>query len=166
MLGVEYLQWAASTLPQSQATLRVAVGTPVHTCPNCGRCYKFRSTLKRHLTYECGRASKSFRCSHCDKRISRLDNLRTHELTHRPLPARIEDTKSEPGLVLPPYQMVSYDGSSVQEIHDASIPAPAVILGSPGSSTQENSQSSFILTSLLSRDPLNSSSQDSQVNYQ
>lgn len=54
----------------------------VHACPMCGRCYKIRSTLNRHIRYECGMARKKLACEICGKKFSRPDNLKQHEQTH------------------------------------------------------------------------------------
>lgn len=53
-----------------------------HACPMCGRCYKIRSTLNRHIRYECGMARKKLACEICGKKFSRPDNLKQHEQTH------------------------------------------------------------------------------------
>lgn len=54
----------------------------IHICPRCGRCYKIRSTLNRHIRYECGIARKKLACEICGKKFSRPDNLKQHEQTH------------------------------------------------------------------------------------
>ncbi|KAG8233647.1 hypothetical protein J437_LFUL013608 [Ladona fulva] len=55
----------------------------LHPCHRCGRPYKTRSTLNRHLRYECGGAGRRFECPICLKRISRPDTFRQHALIHR-----------------------------------------------------------------------------------
>ncbi|XP_071449191.1 longitudinals lacking protein, isoforms H/M/V isoform X6 [Hetaerina americana] len=75
--------------PSSGVAERDAGGDPsspssrLHPCPRCGRPYKTRSTLNRHLRYECGGAGRRFECPICLKRISRPDTFRQHALIHR-----------------------------------------------------------------------------------
>lgn len=54
----------------------------IHICSRCGRSYKIRSTLNRHMRYECGIARKKLACEICGKKFSRPDNLKQHEQTH------------------------------------------------------------------------------------
>lgn len=46
-------------------------------CPNCSRWYNYRSSLYRHLKYECGK-DKSFQCSLCSHRTKRQKDLNRH----------------------------------------------------------------------------------------
>ena len=47
-------------------------------CPNnCGRKYKNKCHLSRHLKYECG-VPKRFSCSMCNKRFAQRDSYRSH----------------------------------------------------------------------------------------
>lgn len=55
-----------------------------HECQLCGRTYKRRHHLVRHLRYECGPARKQQQCAICGKRYSRPDTLQEHYvLYHR-----------------------------------------------------------------------------------
>jgi uncharacterized Zn-finger protein len=54
----------------------------LHVCQLCGKSYKSRSTLNRHLRYECGRARFKLECSICGRKFSRPDNLRQHAGIH------------------------------------------------------------------------------------
>lgn len=56
----------------------------LHVCQLCGKSYKSRSTLNRHLRYECGRARFKLECSVCGRKFSRPDNLRQHAGIHVP----------------------------------------------------------------------------------
>jgi hypothetical protein len=53
-----------------------------HQCPLCGRTYKRRHHLVRHLRYECGPARKRQQCAICGKRYSRPDTLQEHYVLH------------------------------------------------------------------------------------
>lgn len=57
-------------------------GIQLHVCQLCGKSYKSRSTLNRHLRYECGKARFKLECSVCGRKFSRPDNLRQHAGTH------------------------------------------------------------------------------------
>jgi len=59
-------------------------GIQLHVCHLCGKSYKSRSTLNRHLRYECGRARFKLECSICGRKFSRPDNLRQHAGIHMP----------------------------------------------------------------------------------
>lgn len=46
-------------------------------CERCGKCYKHKGDLTRHLRYECG-LEPQFSCPHCPHRTKRKQDLRTH----------------------------------------------------------------------------------------
>ncbi|KAL1451808.1 hypothetical protein WDU94_006148, partial [Cyamophila willieti] len=46
-------------------------------CPSCDRTYSSRSSLKRHLNYECGKLP-SFQCSQCNYATKRKTSLASH----------------------------------------------------------------------------------------
>lgn len=48
-------------------------------CPKCGKIYKQKQTLTRHLTYECGQDPK-FVCEVCLKKFKQKIHLRSHFL--------------------------------------------------------------------------------------
>lgn len=64
----------------SAAQVFAVAGDPcgMHVCPRCGRTYKLRTLLRRHLQYECGQARKRLECSVCRRRFSRPDSLHRH----------------------------------------------------------------------------------------
>lgn len=49
-------------------------------CPNCGRNYKHKFTLTRHLKYECGR-SAGMKCSLCKYQSKYQSNVNKHYRT-------------------------------------------------------------------------------------
>lgn len=53
-----------------------------HSCLNCGRNYKKRCTLNRHIRYECGSARKSLVCYLCGRLYTRPDTLIEHIQKH------------------------------------------------------------------------------------
>lgn len=47
-------------------------------CPNgCGRKYKYKRGLQRHLYYECGK-EKQFKCDICSKTFAHNDKRKRH----------------------------------------------------------------------------------------
>ena len=48
-----------------------------HRCPKCGRLYRWKSTLDRHLRLECGKEPQ-FQCPYCPYRAKRKSNLEKH----------------------------------------------------------------------------------------
>lgn len=52
--------------------------TDAISCPqNCGKSYKFISSLNKHLKYECN-TTPQFKCQFCEKMCKRPDNLKSH----------------------------------------------------------------------------------------
>lgn len=50
----------------------------LYPCPNnCGKRYKFKSSLSGHFKYECGK-SPMYKCPYCKKRCSLKGNLKRH----------------------------------------------------------------------------------------
>ncbi|KAJ9593508.1 hypothetical protein L9F63_014938 [Diploptera punctata] len=50
-------EWNSPTSENSDIVL-------IHPCPHCTKRYKFRTSLYRHLKFECGK-EPTFRCPHC-----------------------------------------------------------------------------------------------------
>ncbi|KAK7573702.1 hypothetical protein V9T40_010893 [Parthenolecanium corni] len=46
-------------------------------CPNCGKLYKYKFNLNRHIRYECG-VAKQFRCTECGRSFSQKSSLKSH----------------------------------------------------------------------------------------
>lgn len=46
-------------------------------CPNCGKLYKYKFNLNRHIRYECG-VAKQFRCAECGRSFSQKSSLKSH----------------------------------------------------------------------------------------
>ena len=49
-------------------------------CPICGKIYKHRGNMRRHVAYECGKQAR-FECSGCPRRFHQLSNLKRHFYT-------------------------------------------------------------------------------------
>lgn len=55
-------------------------------CINCGKIYKHRGNMRRHMVYECGKQAR-FQCSFCDRKFHQQSNLKRHfENKHTMLP--------------------------------------------------------------------------------
>lgn len=48
------------------------------SCQHCGKRYRWKSTLKRHETFECGGKEPVHQCPFCDYRAKQSGNLRVH----------------------------------------------------------------------------------------
>ncbi|XP_019881128.1 longitudinals lacking protein, isoforms A/B/D/L isoform X15 [Aethina tumida] len=46
-------------------------------CTNCGKIYKHRGNMRRHMVYECGKQAR-FQCSYCDRKFHQQSNLKRH----------------------------------------------------------------------------------------
>lgn len=46
-------------------------------CPQCGKLYKYKSSLTNHMKFECGLAPK-FHCNYCSYKTFQKGNLKTH----------------------------------------------------------------------------------------
>lgn len=46
-------------------------------CPQCGNVYKHKTSLYKHLKYECQK-EKQFQCWYCKKRFARKGHLQSH----------------------------------------------------------------------------------------
>ncbi|KAL1129457.1 hypothetical protein AAG570_013983, partial [Ranatra chinensis] len=49
----------------------------IHSCPTCGRLYKWKHSLKMHIKFECGKEPQ-FKCSFCNYRSKIKSNLKRH----------------------------------------------------------------------------------------
>lgn len=59
-----------------------------YECPQCGRTYKWRSSLKSHLQNECGKEPRCL-CPHCPYRCKVRSNLLKHVRNyHKPPPSQ------------------------------------------------------------------------------
>jgi DNA-directed RNA polymerase subunit RPC12/RpoP len=51
--------------------------THPYKCSQCGRIYMWKSTLQRHMKFECGK-EPNIRCPYCPYRTKRSDELKKH----------------------------------------------------------------------------------------
>lgn len=66
----------------SNAVIRTA-STGGYPCEECGKRYKHRGNMRRHMVYECGKQAQ-FSCSHCSRKFHQQSNLKRHfETQHR-----------------------------------------------------------------------------------
>jgi len=57
---------------------RDSQGDGHYGCGTCGRIYRYRSSLSRHINYECSDKAKQLECQYCGKKISLKCNLLKH----------------------------------------------------------------------------------------
>lgn len=53
------------------------LGSGPFQCTECGKCYSYQSTLRRHVKLECGK-SPQFHCVHCLYKTKRKCDLMRH----------------------------------------------------------------------------------------
>lgn len=91
--GLSWEQWSARlALPlvagmraAGHAALGPAPGEPGFTCPDCGRVYKLKSSLRNHQKWECGKEPQ-FQCPYCVYRAKQKMHIARHmERMHREL---------------------------------------------------------------------------------
>lgn len=59
------------------ASATTTISAPEHECSRCGRKYNHSSSLKRHMTLECGKEPR-FQCPYCPHRSKLKSNLYQH----------------------------------------------------------------------------------------
>ncbi|XP_034831693.1 longitudinals lacking protein, isoforms A/B/D/L-like [Maniola hyperantus] len=87
--GLSWEQWSARlALPlvtglRAAPALPPAPGEPSFTCPDCGRVYKLKSSLRNHQKWECGKEPQ-FQCPYCVYRAKQKMHIARHmERMHR-----------------------------------------------------------------------------------
>lgn len=84
--GLSWDQWSARLALPLVAGLRQlppAPGEPSFTCPDCGRVYKLKSSLRNHQKWECGKEPQ-FQCPYCVYRAKQKMHIARHmERMHR-----------------------------------------------------------------------------------
>ncbi|XP_047993701.1 longitudinals lacking protein, isoforms A/B/D/L-like isoform X4 [Leguminivora glycinivorella] len=88
--GLSWDQWSARLALPLVASMRVsgpqlppAPGEPSFTCPDCGRVYKLKSSLRNHQKWECGKEPQ-FQCPYCVYRAKQKMHIARHmERMHR-----------------------------------------------------------------------------------
>lgn len=53
-------------------------------CRHCGKRYRWKSTLRRHETVECGGKQPAYGCPYCDYKAKQHGNLGVHVRKHHP----------------------------------------------------------------------------------
>lgn len=88
--GLSWDQWSARLALPLVAGMRVsapslppAPGEPSFSCPDCGRMYKLKSSLRNHQKWECGKEPQ-FQCPYCVYRAKQKMHIARHmERMHR-----------------------------------------------------------------------------------
>nr|XP_033333666.1 zinc finger protein 689-like [Megalopta genalis] len=57
--------------------------TEIYRCPRCGRCYKAKTSLRRHLVVECGKPP-GHKCPYCDHRSKYRASMSKHVMNIHP----------------------------------------------------------------------------------
>jgi uncharacterized C2H2 Zn-finger protein len=63
-------EWNSSTTSSNDSVL-------LYACPHCTKRYKFRTSLYRHLKFECGK-EPSFHCPHCSYMTKQKAPMQRH----------------------------------------------------------------------------------------
>lgn len=70
--------YSADNQNSTSITHQNEVAVIEYPCPRlCGRKYKHRKSLSRHLQYECG-VQRKYRCDFCGKYFTYINNLKCH----------------------------------------------------------------------------------------
>lgn len=69
------LMYVSSELRSKQSTFIITDSG--YGCPQCGNIYKHKTSLYKHLKYECQK-EKQFECWFCRKRFARKGHLQSH----------------------------------------------------------------------------------------
>lgn len=69
--------WLGNNWEYNSKYVRLTETNPF-SCQHCGKRYRWKSTLKRHESFECGGKEPAHKCPHCDYRAKQSGNLRVH----------------------------------------------------------------------------------------
>lgn len=71
----EYVYFTSPSLPSKKSTFIITDSG--YGCPQCGNVYKHKTSLYKHLKYECQK-EKQFQCWYCQKKFARKSHLQNH----------------------------------------------------------------------------------------
>ena len=74
--GLKYKQLNENTATTTVLNNQLAPGCGFE-CPNCGRVYKLKSSLRNHQKWECGKEPQ-FRCPHCAYKAKQKMHIARH----------------------------------------------------------------------------------------
>jgi uncharacterized C2H2 Zn-finger protein len=75
--GIDVVDIEERGLQETDGGLPVTEGQNVFRCIQCGKVYKSKGNLTRHLKFECGKEPQ-FQCPHCPIRTKHKSSLLTH----------------------------------------------------------------------------------------
>lgn len=64
-------------------------------CRHCGKIYRWKSTLRRHETVECGGKAPSYQCPYCTYKAKQRGNLGVHVRKHHPELPQLESRRKK-----------------------------------------------------------------------
>lgn len=66
-----------------------------YACRHCGKLYRWKSTLRRHETVECGGKQPSYGCPYCHYKAKQHGNLGVHVRKHHPDQPQLASRRSQ-----------------------------------------------------------------------
>jgi DNA-directed RNA polymerase subunit RPC12/RpoP len=77
------LQASPNQIASSSGPVNAVEEITLYPCSSCGKAYKWKATLIRHMNDECGKEPKH-QCPHCIYKAKQRGNLLVHIKRHHP----------------------------------------------------------------------------------